>query len=118
FVEADSYDGPSLILAYSHCIAHGINMRTGLDAHKQAVDCGHWPLFRYDPRRAARGENPLQLDSRAPKIPFEAFLEALGLFPDYKQAHLALAETCTRLGRHAEAARHRALARPLRRNTR
>jgi len=73
FVEADNYDGPSLILAYSHCIAHGINMRTGLDTQKQAVACGHWPLFRYDPTRTERGENPLQLDSRAPKIPFEDF---------------------------------------------
>jgi len=69
FVEAESYDGPSIILAYSHCIAHGINMTTGLRNQQAAVACGHWPLYRYDPRRHAEGKNPLQLDSPAPKIP-------------------------------------------------
>ena len=68
FVEAESYDGPSLIIAYSHCIAHGINMRTGFDQHQAAVDSGAWVLYRYDPRRAEQGLNPLQLDSKAPKI--------------------------------------------------
>ncbi len=70
FVEAESYDGPSLIIAYSHCIAHGINMRTGFDQQKAAVACGAWPLYRYDPRLAEQGKNPLQLDSKAPTIPF------------------------------------------------
>ncbi|MFN2244439.1 MAG: pyruvate:ferredoxin (flavodoxin) oxidoreductase [Anaerolineae bacterium] len=73
FVEAESYDGPSLIIAYSHCIAHGINMRTGFDQHQLAVDSGAWVLYRYDPRRAAQGLNPLQLDSRAPKIPVKDY---------------------------------------------
>jgi pyruvate-ferredoxin/flavodoxin oxidoreductase len=73
FVEAESYDGPSLIIAYSHCIAHGINMRTGFDQHQGAVDSGAWVLYRYDPRRAAEGLNPLQLDSRAPKIPLKQY---------------------------------------------
>jgi len=68
FLEADSYPGPSIIIAYSHCIAHGINMGTGLQNQKMAVESGHWPLFRYDPRRAAAGENPLKLDSKEPKI--------------------------------------------------
>jgi pyruvate-ferredoxin/flavodoxin oxidoreductase len=72
-VEAESYPGPSLVIAYSHCIAHGINMRTGFDQHKAAVDSGAWVLYRYDPRRAAEGTNPLRLDSKAPKIPFERF---------------------------------------------
>jgi pyruvate-ferredoxin/flavodoxin oxidoreductase len=72
-VEAESYPGPSLVIAYSHCIAHGINMRTGFDQHKAAVDSGAWVLYRYDPRRAAEGANPLRLDSKAPKIPFERF---------------------------------------------
>jgi pyruvate-ferredoxin/flavodoxin oxidoreductase len=49
FREAEAYDGPSLILAYSHCIAHGINMQRGLDQQHLAVECGHWPLFRYNP---------------------------------------------------------------------
>ena len=73
FVEAESYDGPSLVIAYSHCIAHGINMRTGFDQHKLAVDSGAWVLYRYDPRRAAQGLNPLQLDSKAPKIPLQEY---------------------------------------------
>ncbi len=66
FVEAESYDGPSLILAYSHCIAHGINMRTGFAQQKAAVQSGFWPLYRFDPRLVAQGKNPLQLDSKAP----------------------------------------------------
>jgi len=72
-VEAESYDGPSLILAYSQCIAHGINMQKGMETQKAAVNSGHWPLYRYDPRRAAEGLNPLQLDSKAPTIPLKQF---------------------------------------------
>ncbi|MDD5087178.1 MAG: 4Fe-4S double cluster binding domain-containing protein, partial [bacterium] len=67
-LEAESYDGPSLIIANSHCIAHGIDMSRGLDQQKLSVECGAWPLYRYDPRRAAEGLNPLQLDSKPPKI--------------------------------------------------
>jgi pyruvate-ferredoxin/flavodoxin oxidoreductase len=73
FVEAESYDGPSLIIAYAHCIAHGMNMRTAADEHKAAVACGHWPLYRFDPRRTAQGLNPLQLDSKAPTISFKDY---------------------------------------------
>jgi pyruvate-ferredoxin/flavodoxin oxidoreductase len=76
FLEAESYEGPSIIIAYSHCIAHGIDMRQGLANQKLAVQCGHWPLFRFDPRRAADGKNPMQLDSRAPSIPFEKYADA------------------------------------------
>jgi pyruvate-ferredoxin/flavodoxin oxidoreductase len=72
FLEAESYDGPSLIIAYSHCIAHGIDMSKGLQQQKAAVESGRWLLYRYDPRRAERGENPLLLDSKSPKIPVEA----------------------------------------------
>jgi pyruvate-ferredoxin/flavodoxin oxidoreductase len=67
FQEAESYQGPSLIIAYSHCIAHGYDLAMGAEQQKLAVDCGHWPLFRFDPRRTERGENPLQLDSATPK---------------------------------------------------
>ncbi len=74
FLEAESYDGPSLIIAYSHCIAHGINMTTAMQNQKAAVNTGQWLLYRYDPRRADAGENPLQLDSRAPKQPVEQYL--------------------------------------------
>jgi len=72
-LEADAYDGPSLVIAYSHCIAHGIDMTTAVDECKKAVACGHWPLFRYDPRLADQGKNPLQLDSKDPSISFEEF---------------------------------------------
>jgi pyruvate-ferredoxin/flavodoxin oxidoreductase len=67
FVEADSYPGPSLVIAYSHCIAHGYDLAYGLDQQKLAVETGYWPLYRFDPRRLEAGENPLQLDSAAPK---------------------------------------------------
>ncbi|MEI7666463.1 MAG: pyruvate:ferredoxin (flavodoxin) oxidoreductase [Synechococcaceae cyanobacterium ELA263] len=69
FLEAESYPGPSLILAYSHCIAHGIDMSQGMAQQKLAVDSGRWLLYRYDPRRLERGENPLQLDVKAPTRP-------------------------------------------------
>ncbi len=73
FLEAEAYDGPSIILAYSHCIAHGIDMTTAVDECKKAVNSGHWPLFRYDPRLADEGKNPLQLDSKDPSISFEDY---------------------------------------------
>jgi pyruvate-ferredoxin/flavodoxin oxidoreductase len=71
FLEAEAYDGPSLIIAYSHCIAHGINMSTAMQNQRAAVDSGRWLLYRYHPDRIKQGENPLQLDSRSPKIPIE-----------------------------------------------
>jgi len=74
FLEAESYEGPSLIIAYSHCIAHGINMATAMQNQKAAVDAGQWLLYRYHPERAKQGLNPLQLDSRSPRIPIEQFL--------------------------------------------
>jgi len=69
-LEAEAFDGPSLILAYSHCIAHGINMTEGVDAQKKAVQSGYWPLYRYNPALAADCKNPLQLDSKAATIDF------------------------------------------------
>ncbi|MFN7995830.1 MAG: pyruvate:ferredoxin (flavodoxin) oxidoreductase [Bryobacteraceae bacterium] len=74
FVEAESYDGPSLIIAYSHCIAHGYDMVHGLDQQKAAVQSGYWPLFRYDPRLVAEGKNPFQLDSRPPSIKLKDYI--------------------------------------------
>ena len=76
FLEAEAYDGPSLIIAYSHCIAHGYDLRYGLEQQKKATLSGHWPLYRYDPRRAAQGEHAFQLDSKAPSIPLEDYLYA------------------------------------------
>ena len=69
FREAEAYDGPSLVLAYSHCIAHGIDMRNGLDQQYRAVASGYWPLIRYDPMVRAEGGNPFLLDSPRPRIP-------------------------------------------------
>ena len=74
FMEAESYDGPSIIIAYSHCIAHGYDMVHGLDQQKAAVQSGYWPLFRYDPRLAAEGKNPFQLDSRPPSIKLKDYV--------------------------------------------
>jgi len=75
FAEAESYPGPSVIIAYSHCIAHGYNMNYGPAQQKAAVDCGHWPLYRFDPRREEQGQPALQLDSPAPKKSFREYAE-------------------------------------------
>jgi pyruvate-ferredoxin/flavodoxin oxidoreductase len=75
FNEAEAHPGVSLIIAYSHCIAHGINMKTAMQNHKALIDSGEWLLYRYNPMREAEGHNPLMLDSRKPKIPVERFLD-------------------------------------------
>jgi pyruvate-ferredoxin/flavodoxin oxidoreductase len=71
--EAEAYDGPSLIIAYAHCINHGINMAMGLEQQKKAVECGHWSLFRYNPALEAEGKNPMIIDSKEPTIPFAEY---------------------------------------------
>ena len=73
FLEAEAFDGPSLIIAYSHCIAHGYDMVHGLEQQKAAVISGYWPLIRYNPNLAREGKNPLKLDSKAPSIPLERY---------------------------------------------
>jgi pyruvate-ferredoxin/flavodoxin oxidoreductase len=73
FVEAEQHQGPSLIIAYSQCVAHGIRMDAGTDQHKRAVQSGHWMLYRYNPALAEEGKNPLQLDSRKPSLPFQEY---------------------------------------------
>ncbi len=73
FIEAEAYDGPSIIIAYSHCIAHGIDMTKGVDENRKAVSSGYWPLYRYNPALAAEGKNPLQLDSKSPTTSFEDY---------------------------------------------
>ena len=75
FLEAEAYDGPSLIIAYCPCKEHGIEMATSLKNQKAAVDSGQWLLYRYHPYRVGQGENPLTLDSRAPKIPVKEYME-------------------------------------------
>ena len=74
FLEAEAYDGPSLIIAYSHCIAHGINMETGMLNQKAAVDSGYWPLYRYNPDLVEAGKNPFALDSKGLKIPLKDYV--------------------------------------------
>ncbi len=93
FLEADAYDGPSLIIAYSHCIAHGIAMNSAVDVCKEAVASGHWPLFRYDPRLAAEGKNPLQLDSKDPAITFEDYALKQNRYKVLKKVDKDAAET-------------------------
>ena len=73
--EAEAYEGPSLVLAYSHCIAHGIDMKQGLDQQNRAVHSGYWPLVRYNPELRATGERPFTLDSVRPTVPFRAYAE-------------------------------------------
>jgi pyruvate-ferredoxin/flavodoxin oxidoreductase len=73
FLEADAYEGPSLIIAYSHCINHGIDMRKGLEQQKLAVQAGFWPLYRYNPKLVEEGKNPLVIDSKDPSIPLEQY---------------------------------------------
>jgi pyruvate-ferredoxin/flavodoxin oxidoreductase len=74
FLEAEAYEGPSLIICYSHCIAHGYDLIHGLEQQKAAVQSGYWPLFRYNPDLIAQGKNPLQLDSRAPSLPLDKYI--------------------------------------------
>ena len=99
FLEAEAYDGPSLIIAYSHCIAHGIDMETGMKDQKAIVESGQWLLYRYHPDRAAQGENPLMLDSRPAKIPVKEFMDMENRFkmlnfskPDVAKELAALAQ--------------------------
>ena len=73
FMEAEAYDGPSLIIAYSHCIAHGFDLKKGLEQQKLAVQSGAWPLYRYNPALAAEGKNPLIIDSKEPTVPISAY---------------------------------------------
>jgi len=74
FREAEAYDGPSLIVAYSHCIAHGYNLAMGLEQQKAAVNSGHWPLYRYNPDLSKTGKNPFQLDCKAPSLELEKYI--------------------------------------------
>ena len=79
-VEAEQYDGPSIVIAYSHCIAHGIDMAIGMGREDAAVKSGHWLLYRYNPALIDKGENPLKLDCKAPSIPFRDYAFAENRF--------------------------------------
>jgi pyruvate-ferredoxin/flavodoxin oxidoreductase len=97
FREAEAYPGPSLIIAYSHCIAHGYDLVHGMDQQKAAVQSGYWPLFRYNPALAAQGKNPLQLDSRPPGLPLEKYVYNETRYTMLKQAHPEEARELLRL---------------------
>jgi len=99
-IEAEAYDGPSLIIAYSTCIAHGYDLVYGLEQQKAAVNSGHWPLYRYDPERAIEGKNPMSLDSRKPSLPLEKYIYREGRYrmltksnPEAANRLLALAKS-------------------------
>jgi pyruvate-ferredoxin/flavodoxin oxidoreductase len=107
FLEAESYDGPSLIIAYSHCIAHGYDLRYGLEQQKKATLSGHWPLYRYDPRRATQGNNAFQLDSKAPSIALEEYLYAETRYRMLTQSNPAEARRLLKLAQEDVRARWR-----------
>ncbi len=93
FLEAEAYDGPSIIIAYSHCIAHGINMEEPLKHQKAVVDSGQWLLYRYHPDKAQAGENPFTLDSKEPKIPVAEFMNMENRFKMLVKSKPELAKT-------------------------
>ena len=92
FLEAESYDGPSLIIAYSHCIAHGYDMAKGLEQQKLAVQSGHWPMYRYDPHLALQGQNPLIIESKEPSNPISQYAYNETSYKMLTQRDEALAE--------------------------
>jgi len=85
--EAEAYPGPSLIIAYSHCIAHGYDMAFGMNQQKSAVLSGYWPLIRYNPALRALGQNPFQLDSKAPSVPVKQFMYQEARFSMLARSH-------------------------------
>ena len=86
FIEAEAHNGPSLIIAYSQCIAHGIDMAKGMHQQKLAVESGHWPLYRYNPQLAMANKNPFQLDSADPKIPLQDYIYTEGRYRMLRQS--------------------------------
>ena len=74
FLEAEAYNGPSLVVAYSTCVGQGIDMSRGIECQKRAVACGHWPLYRYNPDLRAEGKNPLVIDSKDPSLPVAEYI--------------------------------------------
>ncbi len=97
FLEAEAYDGPALIIAYTHCIAHGIEMKSGLEQQRLASQAGVWPLYRYNPALAAQGKNPLTIDSKEPSIPVEKYAYNEDRYRMLIQSNEARAEELMRL---------------------
>jgi pyruvate-ferredoxin/flavodoxin oxidoreductase len=108
FLEAESYDGPSLIIAYSQCIAHGIDMTLGMEQQKLAVSAGYWPLYRYDPRLKTEGKNPFQLDSKDPKASLKDFAYNENRYRMLSQSNPEVAEELLEDAQEALDARWRA----------
>lgn len=106
FVEAEGYPGPSLVIAYAHCIAHGYNLVNGFEHQKQAVDTGHWPLYRFDPRLKEQGKNPLQLDSKAPSADFEEYAYSENRYRTLKQSKPEVAARLMKLASRDAAQRY------------
>ncbi len=106
FVEAEAYPGPSLIIAYAHCIAHGINMTMGNQEQKKAVACGHWPLYRFDPRLKEQDKNPLQLDSKSPTEKFEDYAYGENRYRTLKQSKPEVAAELMKLASNDAAQRY------------
>ncbi len=106
FTEAESYSGPSLIIAYSHCIAHGFDLATGYQEQKKAVDCGHWPLYRFDPRLLEQGKNPLQLDSKTPTLDPEEYFYSENRYRALKSSKPELAAQLMALAKKDTARRY------------
>jgi pyruvate-ferredoxin/flavodoxin oxidoreductase len=105
FREAEAYSGPSLLIAYAHCIAHGIDMETGTDLHKLAVDTGFWPLYRFDPSLGAQGKSPLQLDCKAPTTGLDEFMYKQNRFRLLRQSQPKRAEVLLEAARRDVAGR-------------
>ena len=97
-VEAERYDGPSIVIAYSHCIAHGIDMGKGMTNEEMAVKSGHWLLYRWNPELLEKGENPLKLDCKAPSIPFKEYAYAENRFRSLLAKDKARADRLIGLG--------------------
>jgi pyruvate-ferredoxin/flavodoxin oxidoreductase len=106
FVEAEAYPGPSLIIAYAHCIAHGINMTRGYEEQKKAVNCGYWILCRFNPQLKEEGKNPLQLDSKAPALDIEEYVYGENRYRTLRQSKPERAAELLKLARRDAAERY------------
>ncbi|MFN2134485.1 MAG: pyruvate:ferredoxin (flavodoxin) oxidoreductase, partial [Candidatus Promineifilaceae bacterium] len=99
FLEAEAYEGPSLIIAYSHCIAHGYDLVYGLEQQSAAVQSGYWPLFRFNPELGDTGQNPFKLDSKAPKLPLETYIYREGRYRMLTKSDPAAADRLLQLAK-------------------
>lgn len=100
FREAEEYPGPSLVIAYSHCIAHGYDLCHGMEQQKEAVASGYWPLLRFDPRLSAAGKAALVLDSKRPQFPLATFEGHESRFTMLERSHPEAAKAMFELAEH------------------